>query len=269
MKWNFLGALALSTALASQSFGNGMMDRMLGSGTGCCCEPSCNCCEKSCCAEENYCCGNGCGSSCWDDGCGLFDGFFGLFDCGGRGCGNGCCCEEPSCCCQQEACCGCESGCCGNGCGSGCNDGCGLFDGLFGWFDCNRGCGNGCCCEEPSCCCQQEACCGCESGCCGNGCGSGCCNDGCGFFDGLFGLFDCGGCGNGCCEPSCGCYGNGCCNGNGTYHHEGSVHEADESAPAAPAEAGASIRPIPPRPMADPSAKVARERNVVRTSFVR
>src|SRR5687768_16363709 len=151
MKWNLLGALALSTALASQSFGNSMMDRMLGSGTGCCCEPSCNCCEKSCCAEENYCCGNGCGSSCWDDGCGLFDGFFGLFDCGGRGCGNGCCCEEPYCCCHQEACCGGENG-CGNGC---CNNDCGLFDGLFGWFDCDRGCGNGCCCEEPSCCCQQ------------------------------------------------------------------------------------------------------------------
>jgi hypothetical protein len=164
MKWNFLGALALSTALASQSFGHGMLDRMLGSGCGCGCEPSCSCCEKSCCAEQS--------------------------------------------------------------------------------------------------------CCGCE-----NGCGSGCCNDGCGFFDGLFGLFDCGGCGcgNGCCEPSCccesGCVGNGC--SNGTYHHEGGVQQSDESAPAAPAEAGASIRPIPPRPMADPSAKVARQRNVVRTSFVR
>jgi hypothetical protein len=226
MKWNFLGALALSTALASQSFGNGMLDRMLGSGCGCGCEPSCNCCEKSCCAEQS---------------------------------------------------CGCESGCCGNGCGSGCcgNGGGCFLDGLFGSFS---GCGNGCC--EASCGCEQSACCGheascgCESGCCGNGCGSGCCNDGCGFFDGLFGLFDCGGCGcgNGCCEPSCGCEsgccGNGC--GNGTYHHhEGGVRESDESAPAAPAEAGASIRPIPPRPMADPSAKVARQRNVVRTSFVR
>jgi hypothetical protein len=223
MKWNFLGALALSTALASPSFGFGMLDRMLGSGCGCGCEPSCNCCEKSCCAEQSCCgCDNGCGSCCGNDGCCLLDGLFGMFDCGGCGCGNGCCgCEEASCCCQESSC-------------------------------------------------------GCENGCCGNGCGSGCCNDGCGFLDGLFGLFDCGGCGcgNGCCEASCafdgGCCGNGCCgNGNGTYHHEGGVQETDESAPAAPAEAGASIRPIPPRPMADPSAKVARQRNVVRTSFVR
>jgi hypothetical protein len=43
----------------------------------------------------------------------------------------------------------------------------------------------------------------------------------------------------------------------------------DEPAPAAPAEAGASVRPIPPRPMADPNASISHSRNVVRTSFVR
>jgi hypothetical protein len=234
MKWNFLGALALSTALASQSFGNGMLDRMLGSGCGCCAEPSCNCCEKSCCAEQgccgdNGCCGNGCGSCCGNDGCCFLDGLFGWFD--GCGCGNGCCeascgCEQGACC-GHEASCGCESGCCGNGCGSGCcgNGGCGLFDGLFGLFDCGRGCG------------------------CGDGCG----------------------CSNGCCEASC-AFNGGCCGGNGYGgnggHHETSV-EGDEPAAAAPAEAGAAVRPIPPRPMADPSAKVAHQRNVVRTSFVR
>ena len=43
----------------------------------------------------------------------------------------------------------------------------------------------------------------------------------------------------------------------------------DEAAPAAPAEAGASVRPIPPRPMADPNASIGQQRNVVRTSFLR
>jgi hypothetical protein len=83
-------------------------------------------------------------------------------------------------------------------------------------------------------------------------------------------MFRCGG-GCGCCN-SCGCCdscgdscGGGCgCGGdNGGEKHE-------EAAPAAPAEAGASmIRPIPPRPMSDPNASVGHQRNVVRTSFVR
>jgi hypothetical protein len=40
-------------------------------------------------------------------------------------------------------------------------------------------------------------------------------------------------------------------------------------APKAPAEAGASVKPIPPRPMADPNASIGQQRNVVRTSFLR
>ena len=120
---NFLGALMMSIALTSTSFGFGLFDRMLGSGCGCCCEPSCGCCEKSCCCEQ----------SC------------------------------------------------------GCNNGC-----------------------------------GCDS-----------------------------------------CGGSDCCNG-------GEKHDGDKGdAPKAPAEAGASVKPIPPRPMSDPNARVGQQRNVVRTSFRR
>jgi hypothetical protein len=35
MKWNFLGALMLSIALAGPSFGAGLLDQMLGCGCGC------------------------------------------------------------------------------------------------------------------------------------------------------------------------------------------------------------------------------------------
>jgi len=84
--------------------------------------------------------------------------------------------------------------------------------------------------------------------------------------DGLFGMFrGRGGCG--CCEPSCCCdSGCGCgdscgCGGYSNGH--------GDDVPAAPAEAGAQYRPIPPRPMADPNASVGYQRNVVRTSFVR
>jgi hypothetical protein len=73
MKWNFLGALMMSIALASPSFACcGLLDRMLGGGCGCCGEASCNCCEKSCCCEEASC---GCEDSC----------------CSSCGCGGGCC----------------------------------------------------------------------------------------------------------------------------------------------------------------------------------
>jgi hypothetical protein len=105
-----------------------------------------------------------------------------------------------------------------------------LLDSLCGMFH-SHGCG--CC----SCC---EPCCGCNS--CGCGCDS---------------------CGSGCssCGGSTGCG----CNGGG----EKAEKKSDEKAPAAPAEAGASVRPVAPRPMADPNASVGQQRNVVRTSFLR
>src|SRR4029079_19292323 len=77
MKGNVLGALLVIVCLARQSYGAGLLDRMLGNGCGCdCCEPSC-CCEKSC----------GCPTDC--------------------GCNNGCC----------EASCGCQDPCCDTCCG--------------------------------------------------------------------------------------------------------------------------------------------------------
>jgi hypothetical protein len=90
---------------------------------------------------------------------------------------------------------------------------------------------NGCgCCCEASCCCEQSCCC--------DSCGCGCGDEG----------------------DHCGCNG-------GEDKHEGE-DEGDE-APAAPAEAGASIRPVAPRPMADPNAAIGQQREVVRTSFLR
>jgi hypothetical protein len=85
---------------------------------------------------------------------------------------------------------------------------------------------------------------------CGCGCGCGCCEQSCG-------CNSCGSCG---CD-SCGSSGCGC---NGEKADKGDKHEDK-----APAEAGASVKPIPPRPMADPNASVGQQRNVVRTSFLR
>jgi hypothetical protein len=85
------------------------------------------------------------------------------------------------------------------------------------------------------------------------------------------------GCGCGCCDTcgsSCGCEGNsscGCNSGSSGCGCNGGGDKAEkkDEAPKAPAEAGASVKPIPPRPMADPNASVGQQRNVVRTSFLR
>ena len=70
MKGNLLGALLVSVCLAGQSFGAGMLDRMLGGGCGCdSCEPSC-CCEKSCGCPSDDCCEDPCcGTSCCKERC--------------------------------------------------------------------------------------------------------------------------------------------------------------------------------------------------------
>jgi hypothetical protein len=81
------------------------------------------------------------------------------------------------------------------------------------------------------------------------------------------------GCGCGCgCEQSCGCNSCGCdsCNsGCSSCNGGGEKKEGGEKEEHKPSEAGASLKPIPPRPMADPNASVGQQRNVVRTSFLR
>lgn len=114
MKWNFLGALMMSIALASPSFATCcLLDKMLGGGCGCCEEASCSCCEKSCCCEEASCgCEDSCCSSCGcgGGGCCVLDRLSGLLG-GHHGCGccEASCCCEPSCGCASSSC-GCEGG---------------------------------------------------------------------------------------------------------------------------------------------------------------
>ena len=175
MKGNVLGALLVSVCLTGQSFGAGLMDRMLGNGCGCdSCEASC-CCEKSC----------GCPDDC---------------------CGNDACCEAS---------CGCEDTCCDNGCGRRCCILDRLFGGRHKHSCCEAACGcdDGCCgddacCEEASCGCPDDCC---EDSCCDNGCGKRrCC-----ILGRLFGRKNscceasCG-CEDSCCEASCGCASGGC-----------------------------------------------------------
>src|SRR5262249_30263321 len=99
----FLGALMVSIALTSPSFGFCLLDRMLGNGCGCCCEPSCSCCEKSCCCEQSCGCNScGCNSCCGGGGCCILDRLCSCFH------GSSCCgCCEKSCACDPS--CGCSS----------------------------------------------------------------------------------------------------------------------------------------------------------------
>jgi hypothetical protein len=106
MKGNLLGALLVSVCLAGQSFGAGMLDRMLGGGCGCdSCEPSC-CCEKSCGCPDDCCEDACCGSSCCKERCCILGRLFG---------------GKHKCC---EASCGCEDSCCEASCGCASNGGC-------------------------------------------------------------------------------------------------------------------------------------------------
>jgi len=150
MRWNmFFGALILSVGLCSQSFGFELLDRMLGYGGGCGCEPSCcakpccakPCCPKPCCAKPccpkpccaKPCCKSRCG------GCDLFGGLNGLFCCKSRCGGNRGCGCQPSCAAPQD--CGCAKSCCKSRCRHRC--GCGLLD----IFRCHKSrCGGGCGC---------------------------------------------------------------------------------------------------------------------------
>src|SRR5690606_18491976 len=97
------------------------------------------------------------------------------------------------------------------------------------------------CCVEPSCCCAPS-----------------CCNSCCRKSFCLFDLFKCKKtCCNSCCN-SCGC-GTSC--GCDSYHGNG-------HAPAPAAGGVHDAAPVPPAPMADPSASVRHNRRVVPASRV-
>jgi len=129
MKRNiFLGALVLSVGLSGQSFGAGLLDRILGHGGRGCCDtaPSCGCeaapscgCEAapSCGCEAAPSCGCEAAPSC---GCGCGGGLLGkLKKCGGNCCPllklnlpkiSGCgCSAAPSCGCAGESQIDCDS----------------------------------------------------------------------------------------------------------------------------------------------------------------
>ncbi len=203
MKWNiWIGALAVSVGLCSQSFGFELLEQMLGlRHHGSCCQPTCCEPEPTCCEPEPSCCDP-----------------------------EPACCEpEPSCCEPEPSCCE-PADCCASSC---CSKRCGLFDGLHGLFDltCNRCkksscCETSCCDPEPSCCEPEPSCCEPVS-CCSKKrhCG--------GLLAGLFKHH------NRCCKPASSCCStaSSCCGGGSvSYGGEGgTVHEADEAAPMPPA----------------------------------
>ena len=223
----YLGVLALSATVCSQSYGFELLDRMLGH-HGCadsCCEPACDagagCCEPGCdaagccepaCDAGVACCEPACdagSTSCCDRPCGkkhnLFGGLKGLFaKCKAKHsscCDNSCC--EPACdagaaCCEPA--CDAGNGCCEPGCdAAGC---------------CEPACDAGVACCEPAC----DA-------------GSSCCDTGCakkhnrpflGFLKAINSAKKrCHSCTDSCCEPACDAgvaccepacdAGNGCC----------------------------------------------------------
>jgi hypothetical protein len=192
----------------------------------------CNsCCETSCC--EQQCCQPACEPAC---------------------CEQPACCEpacEPSCC-EQDACCDPCNSCCKK-------KRCDLFGGLRGLFDhgckkscCDNGCNSCCepacepaCCEQPACepaCCEQPSCC--------DPCNSCCKKKRCGLFAGLFHRK------KSCCNTGCG----GCDSCGGCSSCGGGV--------GAPAAAG-DAAPVPPAPMADPSASYRGAYRLHNTSMVR
>ena len=262
MKLNILvGSLVLGASLVSQSFGFGLLDKMMsGHGCGCassCCdtsvvEPSCGCemggcsTDPSCGCEMAAC--DPCASAAPSCGCEMAA-------CGPATCDSGCAkkhsCKKPLLSllkklhakkshCSSAPSCGCEMG----GCSS----------------DPSCGCEMAGCAADPSCGCEMAACdpcasaapsCGCEMAACGPAaCDSGC---GCGKkkHHGLLSkLFSCHKCDKGCdaCDACdavaspCGC--------TSTY--------APMSTPMAPAMA--------PAPVVDPSAYLNSKRRVIQAS---
>ena len=234
MKWNMvIVALVLSIGLCSQSFGHGLLNKMLGCGCasscGCAAAPSCGCeaapscgCEPSCgCAAAPSC---GCEPSC---GCAPSCG------CGGGLLGCAPKCANP-CCSPLKLNLPCHKG---GGCGCAAAPSCG----------CEPSCG---CAPAPSCCTPVLP--RCPKKCCLR------CNQGGGLLQGLMSLGNrCGGCCG--CASSCGCAApcDGCSDGLAPAMDGGDDVEASDAAP------------MPPAPIVDPSAFVPGKRRVVPTSAVR
>jgi hypothetical protein len=232
MKWNMvLGALVISVGMCAQGYSFELLERMLGVNNDCGCAPACGCeADPGCGCEAAPACG------CQTD----------------PGCG---CEAEPSCCCEPA---GCPQPCCKKKhCG-------GLLDGLFKRHRCHK---KSCC--EPACGCEAEPSCGCaaDPGC---GCAAepscGCCckKKHCGGLGLLKGLFRHK---KRCCSaaPSCGCEAEPSCG----CAVEPSCGCATGGA-VTPADGGATDQaaPMPPAPMADPSASLQSRRRIVQVSSV-
>jgi len=255
MKWNMIvGALVLGLGLCSQSYGFNLLDSMLGAhGGGCGCEASCGCeaVDPGCGCEAA-----GCASAC-EPACGCE-----------AACEPACGCAAPACgsCCKKKRCCGglglldifkCNRGCCKKSCAPACEPACGCEA-----AGCASACEPACGCEAAGCAAACEPACGCAASCCKK---SRCKKNRCcrkGLFDGLHGLFDrpckkC--CKSSCCAPACGCEAScGCAvNGCGASMMEAAPAPADEAVP------------MPPAPMADPSASLPNQRRVSAAAFTR
>ena len=261
MKLNiFVGSLVLGASLCGQSFGGGLLDRLLslkgaGCDTSCCdttpaCDPGCgveNACDPGC-GIENAC----------DPGCGIENGN-----------GNGC---DPACGVEN----GCTAGCAAPSCGTetacctpkrkpllsllhslkpkklGCDNGCAADPGCGIENACDPGCGieNGGCAAGPAC----GPDCGIEVASCDNGCDSGCKIKRPRLLDLLFKCKS-----KGCDEVSCDAISACGC---------GAAPAAAPAAPAAPAASEAA--PMPPAPVVDPSAYLQSKRRVIQaSSYVR
>ena len=185
MKMNILlGSMILSASLCGQSFGGGLLSRLLG-GHGCgasssCCDTSV--CDPSCGAEMAAPCGSGCGAA---PSCGP--------SCGAEiaSCGSAPSCGAPSC--------GVESSCCAprRPILSALRA---KLSGLKCKLACNSGCGSSCDpCGAPAC--GAGPSCGAEMASCGSGCGAApSCGPSCGAE-----IAACDPCAAPSCDSGCGC----------------------------------------------------------------
>ncbi|MEX0710720.1 MAG: hypothetical protein WD278_00135 [Pirellulales bacterium] len=148
-----------------------------------------------------------------------------------------CCAPEPSCHAPQQDCCPQQDDCCDRGCG---RKRLNLFGHLRGMFDHGGCCQQDDCCEpEPVHCAPEPTCC--ERDACDSGCGRK--RHHCGLLSNLFKSRK-----KSCCNTGCG----GC---GGGYDGHG-----------APAPAAGEAAPMPPAPMADPSASIQGRRSIVQAS---